>query len=111
LPEHSAYSILLPNHDYMEYLSLDLNDELPDGAELVPAGCESDGLRKLYFATAKVGRTFLDGLFGNRGQDGLIEVPGKWGKHLGGVMVAYDGREIVVKEGGKVLCWKKPIKS
>ena len=95
----------------MEYVSLDENDNLPRHAEPVPAGCENDGLRKLYFATAKVGRTFLDGLFGNRGEEGLIEVPGKWGKHLGGVMVAYGEREILVEEGGKVLCWKKPHKS
>jgi hypothetical protein len=37
----------------------------------------------------------------------MIVVPGKYGEHLGGVMVAYGGREIVDKEMGEVLCWKK----
>ena len=91
----------------MEYVPLDEDDSIPQGRTPVPAGCESDGLRKLYFATASVPRTFLDGLFGNRGEDGMIVVPGKWGEHLGGVMVAYGEREILVKECGKVLCWKK----
>lgn len=91
----------------MEYVPLDEDGDVPEGRIPVPAGCESDGLRKLYFATAFVPRTFLDGLFGNRGDEGMIEVPGKWGKHLGGVMVAYGGREITVKENGDILCWKK----
>lgn len=107
MPAHSAYSILLPNPEVMEYIPLNEEDDLPQGCAPVPAGCESDGLRKLYFATAKVSKTLLDGLFGNRGEAGMIEVPGKWGEHLGGVMVAYGGREVLVREGGKVLCWKK----
>jgi len=37
----------------------------------------------------------------------MIVVPGKYGEHLGGVMVAYGGREGMVKEGGSILCWKK----
>jgi hypothetical protein len=107
LPAHSAYSILLFNPDYMEYVPLEEDCTLPEGYTPVPAGCESDGLRKLYFGTATVPRTFLDGLFGNRGDEGMIVVPGKYGEHLGGVMVAYGGREIVDKETGQVLCWKK----
>jgi hypothetical protein len=107
LPPHSAYSILLPNPEYMEYVPLDENCTLPKEFTPIPAGCESDGLRKLYFAAASVPRTFLDGLFGNRGEEGMIVVPGKWGEHLGGVMVAYGGREVLVKEGGDILCWKK----
>jgi hypothetical protein len=90
----------------MEYVPLDNNNKVPKGRTPVPAGCESDGLRKLYFATAPVPRTRLDGWFGARGDEGMIVVPGKWGEHLGGVMVAYDEREILVEEGGKVLCWK-----
>jgi hypothetical protein len=88
----------------MEYVPLDEDDKVPEGHTPVPAGCESDGLRKLYFASAAVHKTFFDGLFGT---ENLIEVPGKWGEHLGGVMIAYDEREILIKEGGKVLCWKK----
>jgi len=91
----------------MEYIRLDHNDKIPEGYDPVPAGCEADGQRKLYFASAKVPKTFFDGLFGNRGDEGMIEVPGKWGEHLGGVMVAYDEKETVVKQGGKVLCWKR----
>jgi hypothetical protein len=91
----------------MEYVSLDEDSHLPDGVTPVPAGCERDGLRKLHFATASVAKTFLDGIFGSRGDEGMIVVPGKWGDHLGGVMVAYGGREILVKERGKVLCWNK----
>ena len=102
LPAHSAYSILLPNDEYMEYVPV---DDIPAGYAPIVAGCESDGLRKLYFATASVPRTFLDGLFGGTGD--MIDVPGKYGEHLGGVMVAYGGREVLVKEGGSILCWKK----
>ena len=107
LPAHLGYSILLPNPEFMEYILLDEDNNLPDGYTPVSAGCENDGLRKLYFATGNVPRTFLDGLFGNRGAEGVIEVPGKWGPHLGGVMVAFGEREIFVEENGKVLCWKK----
>ena len=89
----------------MEYVPLDGDGCIPPGRTPVPAGCESDGLQKLYFATASVPRTFIDGLFGNRGEK--VVVPGKWGEHLGGVMVAYGEREVLVEEGGKVLCWKK----
>jgi hypothetical protein len=103
LPPYSAYSILLFNPEYMEYVPLD-DDQIPEGRTPVPAGCEMDGLRKLYFASAMVHKTFLDGILSNQK---YIEVPGKWGAHLGGVMVAYDEREILVHEGGKVLCWKK----
>ena len=91
----------------MEYVTLVEENSLPEGYTAVPAGCERNGLDKLYFATASVPKTFLGGLFGNRGEEGMIVVPGKWGKELGGVMVAYGGREILVKEGGKVLCWKE----
>jgi len=89
----------------MEYVPLESKISLPQGYEPVPAGCENDGLRKLYFATAFVPKTFLDSWLG--GDEGSIEVPGKWGPHLGGVMVAYGEREVLVTEGGKVLCWKK----
>ena len=88
----------------MEYVPLDEDHQIPEGHTPVPAGCEMDGLRKLYFASGMVHRTILDSVF-NPGK--LIEVPGKWGEHLGGVMVAYDEREILIEEGGKVLCWKK----
>ena len=88
----------------MEYVPLDEDDQIPEGRTPVPAGCEKDGLRKLYFATGLVPKTFLDSVFN---PEKLIEVPGKWGEHLGGVMVAYGEREVLVREGGKVLCWKK----
>ena len=104
MPAHSAYSILLFSPDYMEYVPLDEDDQIPEGRTPVPAGCEKDGLRKLYFATGLVPKTFLDSVFN---PEKLIEVPGKWGEHLGGVMVAYGEREVLVREGGKVLCWKK----
>jgi hypothetical protein len=107
LPHFSAYSILLANPEFMEYVPLIDEETLPNGVTPVPAGCERDGLRKLYFATARVPRTFLDGIFGGDDDDSKIVVPGKWGEHLGGVMVAYGGREITVKEGGEVLCWKR----
>jgi hypothetical protein len=107
VPTHSPYSILLANPEFMRYIPLTDELELPDGFTPVPAGCEKDGLRKLYFASAMVPRTFFDGLFGNRGDEGMICVPGKWGEHLGGVMVAYGGREITVKDNGDVLCWRK----
>jgi hypothetical protein len=107
LPSHSVYSILLPNEVFMEYVALTENDEIPEGHTPVAAGCETNGLEKLYFAIASVPRTFFDSIFGARGDEGTIIVPGKWGEHLGGVMVPFGGREIVVKEGGKVLCWRK----
>jgi hypothetical protein len=44
----------------MEYVPLEEDGGLPEGYTPIPAGCESDGLRKLYFATATVHRTFLD---------------------------------------------------
>ena len=107
LSQQSSYSILLPNSEYMEYVILTDDGDLPDGRIPVPAGYESDGLRKLYFATAKVPRTFLDKFFGGGEEEGMIVVPGKWGGHLGGVMVAYGGSEVVVKDNGAVLCWKR----
>lgn len=104
MPPWSAYSILLFNPEYMEYVPLDEDDKVPEGHTPVPAGCERDGLRKLYFASGRVYKSFLDSILSNEKR---IEVPGKWGQHLGGVMVAYDEKEIVIKEGGKILCWKK----
>ena len=91
----------------MEYVPLDDDGDIPDGYVPIPAGCERDGLRKLYFATAVIAKTFLDGIFGVRGEAGTIEVPGKWGEHLGGVLVPYGEREVLVKHCGKVLCWKR----
>ena len=91
----------------MEYVELMEDNTIPEGRQPVPAGCEKDGLRKLYFATGIISKTFLDALFGSRGDEGLIQVPGKWGPHLPGVHVAYGGREVVDKDCGSVLCWKK----
>jgi hypothetical protein len=91
----------------MEYVPLFDDNTLPEDCEPVPAGCEKDGLRKLYFGLGRIPKTLFDGIFGNRGEEGLIEVPGKWGSHLGGVFVAYGGREATDKTYGKVLCWKK----
>ena len=91
----------------MEYVPLDENNSIPDGRTPVPGGCEYDGLRKLYFASALVPKSFLDSLFGMGDAESKIVVPGKWGKELGGVMVAYGDKEILVKRGGSVLCWKR----
>jgi hypothetical protein len=107
LPSHLIYSILLPNPNYMEYIALEDGHKLPEGREPVPAGCEKDGIQKLYFASGRVGKTLLDYLSRSRGDKGLIEVPGKWGKHLGGVRLPYGGLEIIDNKYGKVLCWKK----
>jgi hypothetical protein len=89
----------------MEYVPLDADRKIPKGRMPVPAGCESNGLEKLYFATGRVPKSTLALLFG--GEDDKIVVPGKWGEHIDAVMVPYGETEVEVKEGGAVLCWKK----
>jgi len=89
----------------MEYVPLDDDGKVPEGRVPVPGGCEFDGHRKLYYATGKVAKSKFLRLFGTD-EDDLILVPGKWGEHLGAVMVAYGESELVVHDGGAVLCWK-----
>jgi len=90
----------------MEYVPLTNEGKIPSGRVPVPAGCEYDGQRKLYFATARVPKTSssLERFLGVEPDD-KITVPGKWGEHLGAVHVAYGDHEWEEKHG-EVLCWK-----
>jgi hypothetical protein len=90
----------------MEYVPLTKEGKVPAGRVLVPAGCEQDGQRKLYFATARVPKnsSALERFLGVEPEDKII-VPGKWGEHLVAVHVAYGLHEFEEKEGS-VLCWK-----
>jgi len=90
----------------MEYVPLTTDARIPEGRIPVPAGCESDGQRKLYFAAAEVSRnsSAIGRFFGVEDDDKVL-VPGKWGDHLGAVHVAYGESEVEVKHGD-VLCWK-----
>jgi len=88
----------------MEYVPLDENGKIPEGRVPFPGGCEYDRINKLYFASGKVpkaGCSFATMFWGE-----TIEVPGKWGEHLGGVLVPYGEDEVTATDGA-VLCWKK----
>jgi hypothetical protein len=91
----------------MEYVSLTEEGKLPRGRIPVPAGCEYDGQRKLYFASALVPKksSALRRFFGVDEDAEKIAVPGKWGEHLGSIHIPYGDEELEIKHGN-VLCWK-----
>jgi len=89
--EYSHYGRfdLLPITAAMEWV-ITSGGEVPAGRRPVDGGYEENG-EKLYHAAA-----IING----------VEVPGKTGRHLGGVNIAFGGREHVVTHQYKILCWR-----
>ncbi|KAH9960813.1 hypothetical protein BC827DRAFT_1205501 [Russula dissimulans] len=87
---HDGLYDLLPFvPEHMEFVPTS-GGQIPPGRHPVKGGFESDG-QELYHAVALIAG---------------IEVPGKASSHLNGCRVPYDGREHVVSNNYRILCWK-----